>query len=450
MDSIPSLDSDFKEYLSISTKPDTAGNALQFWFDQEELIMKYLVQKSIPVLGLRLARNLCMQTNFQSHFFHSKTFPLLLDLIDAYLEGSCELELRAAAQVLSNLTVQNAETQIGIWEVCFPERFRKICALDDSSTVSAASACMLNCILADSTKIHALIDEGILFDLISKHILVENERSFHWIFLLAKQACLQGQLEDLITKCPGIPKTLTPERLAILQVWEKVASEASLEDFVNLNETLQFLVSLLETINTSLVIQKYSTDIAEEITTELQFEGCNCILESIVQVSAKCAERSDILEFLGETKIITMMVQLLQMTNQFEQQAPVELQNLEGHYTGRNECILEDGSGEKFSFKKSLVKILANICYECKANQDKIREAGGIELILNCCRVDENHPYLKEWALFAVRNVTKDNLENIQHIEAFQKQGETKTTDPLLEEALQSGRIKITRADQMM
>merc|ERR1719495_465829 len=124
-----------------------------------------------------------------------------------------------------------------------------------------------------------------------------------------------------------------------------------------------------------------------------------------------------------------MMVELLQMINAHskadEIQAPVELSDLDGHYSGRNECILEDGSGKKFSFKKSLVKILANVCYECRPNQNKIRELGGIELILNCCRVDENHPYLKEWALFAVRNLTKNNEKNIKFIEQFKLQGVT-------------------------
>jgi len=445
-----SLENEYLRYLKLSVKTGSVDDVVAFWIDEEARIICDFESETITLPALRLARNLCTQQNFQSHFFQAKTFPLLLQLIDGYLETSSKLKLRAATQVLANLTVQNAETQDGVWDVCFPERLRKICSLEDSGSVSAGSACILNCILQNPSRIEDLIAEGILFDLILKHVKVEDEKSFHWTFLLTKQACLHGYLPDLISRCPGLPNTLTPEKLAILQVWEKTASESQLVHLKNLEKSIETLVSLLETINTGLVIQKYTSDISEEITVELQMEGCACILESIVQIAAKCTERPDILLFLGETKLIAMMVQLLQMTTQLSgtegTQAAVELDDLEGHYTGRNECILDDGSGEKFSFKKSLVKILANLCYECKPNQDKVRECGGIELILNCCRVDENHPYLKEWALFATRNLTKDNPENIAYIEEFSKQGETRRVDPLL-----AGRkINITRTDDMM
>lgn len=166
---------------------------------------------------------------------------------------------------------------------------------------------------------------------------------------------------------------------------------------------------------------------------------------------------TDFLDMIGETKLIQYCVELLQMIDQVtggnESRELVEIPNLPGHYSGRNECNLEDDLSSQFSFKRVLVKILANVCSDHKANQDRIREHGGIEAILNCCRVDENHPYIKEWALFAVRNLTKDNPENIAHIEQYTLSGVRQSPDLSqmgLQAQIDSGRVRVTRVDEMM
>ncbi|EAL73029.1 hypothetical protein DDB_G0268880 [Dictyostelium discoideum AX4] len=74
-------------------------------------------------------------------------------------------------------------------------------------------------------------------------------------------------------------------------------------------------------------------------------------------------------------------------------------------------------------FKIELIRILGNLSYKNRGNQDEIRELGGIEIILNHCRFDVNNPYIKEWSVFAIRNLCEDNVENQNLIESLKVKG---------------------------
>ena len=60
-----------------------------------------------------------------------------------------------------------------------------------------------------------------------------------------------------------------------------------------------------------------------------------------------------------------------------------------------------------------LVKVIANACSNCRVAQDIVRSVeGGIPLILSHCNSDHTSPFLREWAILAVRNICAGNLEN--------------------------------------
>jgi len=62
--------------------------------------------------------------------------------------------------------------------------------------------------------------------------------------------------------------------------------------------------------------------------------------------------------------------------------------------------------------KRDLVRLLGILCHNDREVQDAIREHNGIQVIMNMCVVDERSPYLREHALFTLRNLLHGNLEN--------------------------------------
>ncbi|KAH9034665.1 spinocerebellar ataxia type 10 protein domain-containing protein [Lactarius hengduanensis] len=73
-----------------------------------------------------------------------------------------------------------------------------------------------------------------------------------------------------------------------------------------------------------------------------------------------------------------------------------------------------------FSYlKRDLVRLLGILCYSNKAMQDRVRLCGGIPVVLNLCVIDDRNPYLREHALFAMRNLLHNNSENKAVVDTF-------------------------------
>ncbi|KAL6040644.1 Ataxin-10, variant 2 [Balamuthia mandrillaris] len=76
-----------------------------------------------------------------------------------------------------------------------------------------------------------------------------------------------------------------------------------------------------------------------------------------------------------------------------------------------------------FALKRDLVRVLCNMCFRDKHNQDLVRENGGLPLILNLCRIDEKNPYIREWCLLAIRNLCEENAANQAFIAGLDLKG---------------------------
>jgi len=61
---------------------------------------------------------------------------------------------------------------------------------------------------------------------------------------------------------------------------------------------------------------------------------------------------------------------------------------------------------------------------------------------MNHCGYDSESPYLREWALFAVRNLCADNMDNQQAVEALKPQ------EAIADEALRSAGIEPVLVEQ--
>ncbi|XP_034933582.1 ataxin-10 [Chelonus insularis] len=74
-----------------------------------------------------------------------------------------------------------------------------------------------------------------------------------------------------------------------------------------------------------------------------------------------------------------------------------------------------------FGFKTALIRLIGNLVYNNKVNQDLIRETDGISLLLDCCNIDARNPLITQWSILAIRNLTENNPENQEFIKRSQK-----------------------------
>ncbi|XP_063099780.1 ataxin-10 isoform X2 [Cavia porcellus] len=55
--------------------------------------------------------------------------------------------------------------------------------------------------------------------------------------------------------------------------------------------------------------------------------------------------------------------------------------------------------------------------------EDEVNELDGIPLILDSCSIDDSNPFLTQWVVYAIRNLTEDNSQNQDLIAKLEDQG---------------------------
>lgn len=81
------------------------------------------------------------------------------------------------------------------------------------------------------------------------------------------------------------------------------------------------------------------------------------------------------------------------------------------------------------------MRIVANLSLRSRLCQDLVREegryhcynylkaTGGLVIVLNSCNIDKENPFLREWSILALRNLTENNEENQKFISELAPEG---------------------------
>lgn len=80
-------------------------------------------------------------------------------------------------------------------------------------------------------------------------------------------------------------------------------------------------------------------------------------------------------------------------------------------------------------YRRDVVAVLANASHRNPQVQVAVREGGGLLLILQQCVVEDANPYLREWGLFAVRNLCEGNERTQAEIAGLEVRGGANTEE---------------------
>ncbi|KAK3103078.1 hypothetical protein FSP39_016303, partial [Pinctada imbricata] len=82
-----------------------------------------------------------------------------------------------------------------------------------------------------------------------------------------------------------------------------------------------------------------------------------------------------------------------------------------------------DPSHPVYGLKRDLIKLIGNMVYQHRANQDMVREMDGIALILDQTNIDGRNPFITQWAVLAIRNLCDNNQENKAVLASLKMEG---------------------------
>lgn len=86
--------------------------------------------------------------------------------------------------------------------------------------------------------------------------------------------------------------------------------------------------------------------------------------------------------------------------------------------------------------KAQLVRLVANLVYGHRVNQDHVRRLDVLASILACCNIDARNPLIQQWSILALRNLLEGNEANQKAVASLTQRGGVQPAD--LERLLQS------------
>ncbi|KAM6091278.1 ataxin-10 isoform 3-T3 [Theristicus caerulescens] len=359
----------------------------------------------------RCLRNACVECAKNQHVMRNlgliSTSVNLIKLLHGIQikEESLLTALRCSLQFLGNIAAGNGDSQNSIWKCAFPDLFLTCLTYSDEKIVAYCCMVLFTCL--NSLKVRELLDPGNLTVALRVLKVYKEQLESEWSFLI---------VTDHLLKCPELVKALyaklsNQERVTLLELIMAEISEnpVTSEEMNVFTRHADFLAGCFQEKCEAVLKLTSAADAEDEealVTVRL--------LDVLCEMTSNNGqlEHLQALPSLLETAIDT-----LRLTHLAGKQA-VNIFTATHAMTGQEEI-----SHPAVGFKSHLIRLIGNLCYKNKENQDKVYELDGIPLILDNCSIDDNNPFVNQWAVYAIRNLTEQNERNQELIAQMEEKG---------------------------
>ncbi|XP_066488750.1 ataxin-10 isoform X2 [Tiliqua scincoides] len=376
----------------------------------------------------RCLRNACVQSVDNQNMMRnlglidaSVHLVLLLQKLETDLE-SLLTALRCSLQYLGNMATGNRDSQERIWKLAFPSVF-------------------LNCLNTHDEKIIAYCCMVLLTCLNPERMLELQEGNNLNIALAVLQAFRRY-----------------PESEWVIMLLELILSQINDEKFIISEEITTFLASCFE--------EKCQAVLRLASATNHEDEEALVTIR-LLDVLCEMTSNPEQLECLqAYANLLEVAINTLKLTHIAGKQA-TNIFTVTHSASGKEEI-----SHPAMGFKSHLIRLIGNLCYKNKVNQDKgqrthftanhqvlrkgcmimcethttdsIYELDGIPLILDNCSIDDNNPFISQWAVYTIHNLTELNERNQELIAQMEQCGLADNS------VLESMGLKVERQDQRL
>nr|XP_012612809.1 ataxin-10 isoform X2 [Microcebus murinus] len=358
----------------------------------------------------RCLRNACIECSAnQNSIRNLDTIGVAVDLILLFRELRVEQEslltaFRCGLQFLGNIASRNEDSQSIVWLHAFPELFLSCLNHPDKKIVAYSSMILFTSLNPERIK---ELEENlnIAIDVIVAH---QKHPESEWPFLI---------ITDHFLKSPELVEAMyaklsNQERVTLLDIIiTKIVGDEPLT-----KDDIPVFLCHAELMASSFVDQ---CKIVLKLTSDQHAEDEE-VLATIRLLDVLC-EMTANTELLGYLQVFPGLLERVIDVLRLIHVAGKDTTNI----FSASACVRAEGdiSNMAEGFKSHLIRLLGNLCYKNKDNQDKVNELDGIPLILDSCNIDDSNPFLTQWVVYAIRNLTEDNSENQDFIAKMEDQG---------------------------
>ncbi|RAL49154.1 hypothetical protein DM860_017184 [Cuscuta australis] len=394
------------------------------------LSVLYPVGHQVLSLSLKLLRNLCAgEIRNQNAFLEKNGAEVVSTIINSVgptYDNNVGI-VRLALQLLANFVLAGGEHQRAVWCQFFPHGFLNIARVRSRETCDPLCMVIYTCCAGDDALLTALCDEQqglhVVIEIVRTASMADLAES--WFKLLLSRICLE---ESYIASVffnldPGYAADMIPgsehfvsEQAYILSTLSEILNER-IED---LAVTPDFALHILGILKSAAARVDFSTRGKTSLPTGTTLINILGYSLTILRDICACDRRTglkddDAVAVLVSSGLIELLLSFL---SGLEPPATIQkaTKRQVGGTTGQIDCCPYKG------YRRDIVAVLGNCAYGRKQVQDEIRKKNGIVLLLQQCVTDEDNPFLREWGIWAARNLLEGNKENQEVVAGLELQ----------------------------
>ncbi|CAL1544831.1 unnamed protein product [Lymnaea stagnalis] len=332
--------------------------------------------------------------------------------VDAHKDN--ENVLKCAAQFLGNACVSNTANQKIIWEL-FLNQFRLFLHHADSKVCDYTCMVVHTCLTTVAKSDQCLLTSASAQDIVLTCIEATAQKDVEWGLYV---------LEDMLRNDLFLPKLYSrmghKERLLLMEVM--LAEMIELPDDGSGGELnpAQFAISQAN-------LQFLAEDVKKECNLILKLKTPESTDQEMALVIAKELEIISIAAqhlamypgIQQDSELLSSAVNLLRSINDIGKSGD-NVFSREEKASGMDNI---DPHHPVFGLKKDLIRLIANMVYKHRSNQDLVRTLDGIPLLLDLTMMDCHNPFITQWVVLALRNLVENNKENRQVLSGMSLQG---------------------------
>ncbi|XP_074273191.1 uncharacterized protein LOC141596836 [Silene latifolia] len=380
------------------------------------------------LLSLRLLRNLCAGEATNQNLFLELNGVAVISGVINNVRFDCDDFgygiIRAALQVLANISLAGEKHQRAIWDRLFPDVFLKIAGVRRRETCDPLCMIIYTCSDGSSELFTELCrDPGLA--VIAEIARTASEVGFgeDWLKLLISRICLEEShfsvlfsvlSENFASENLKNPeKRFTTSQAYLLRMVSEILNERLKEIHINID----FALYILGIFETAVKIVDFHTRGQSGLPTGSA--SIDVLGYSLTVLRDTCAQDSSVVvNSLIDRGFLDLLLSLLR-----ELELPSSIRKT----TSRSEGEMGDSESPKVcpykGFRRDIVAVIGNCSYRRKNVQDEVRQKNGVILLLQQCVLDEDNPFLREWGIFCAKSLLEGNAENQQVVASLEMQG---------------------------
>ncbi|KAL9228960.1 hypothetical protein vseg_004484 [Gypsophila vaccaria] len=383
------------------------------------------------LLSLRLLRNLCAgEEANQDLFVELNGVEVVSGVINSLGfdsdDSGCGI-IRAALQVLANISLAGEKHQRAIWHRLFPGVFLKIARARRRETCDPLSMIIYTC-CDGSSKLFAELCTNPGLAIIAEIARTASEAGFgeDWLKLLISRICLEESylsvLFDMLSESFASENSGDAERrdtnFTFAQAYLlSMVSEILRERLMEIPVSTDLALYIRGIFETAVKAVDFHTRGQSDLPTG--FASVDVLGYSLIILRDTCAQdNSVVVNALISKGLLDLLLSLLR-----ELELPSSIRRT---MRQDDDEILTNELPKVCpyrGFRRDVVGVIGNCLYRRKHVQDEIRQENGIIILLQQCVLDEDNPFLREWGILCARNLLEDNAENAQLVADLKMQG---------------------------